>query len=271
MARQMRTPEARAVLGLVGEWGPDDVKRNYRRLVSVAHPDVGGDAESFRRVQAAYELLEGTSARDVGGADNGFAWSAAGGLSDFRVASGAMTYLAVEPDLLDHLAEVCSAWEGRVAQVRKAAVRQLGWLVIGVVPFGAVISTAKAQTYRSTGRQFLAALAALRSPVTMESASGWNDLGRAYVAMLPLLDLDAAAASVDLADYSSFLHRLEEAVRTSDESGIARLMHDAYLAGRRHDLRNHTASPKPSGSPSTATPTQRFARSLGRKVGSKLR
>ena len=62
----MRRPEATAVLGLIGQWGPNDVKRQYRRLAAVAHPDVGGEAEAFRRVREAYALLEGTSSGDAG-------------------------------------------------------------------------------------------------------------------------------------------------------------------------------------------------------------
>ena len=37
---------------------PAAAKEAYRRAVRVAHPDSGGDAETFRKVQAAYELLE---------------------------------------------------------------------------------------------------------------------------------------------------------------------------------------------------------------------
>ena len=94
----MRRSEACAVLGLVGEWGPMEVKRQYRRLVAVAHPDVGGEVEAFRRVQAAYELLEGCSSADPGAGDDGLSWSVGGRDSDFRVATGAMTLVADDVD-----------------------------------------------------------------------------------------------------------------------------------------------------------------------------
>jgi curved DNA-binding protein CbpA len=33
------------------------VKAAHRRLVKLHHPDMGGDAEAFRRINAAYQLL----------------------------------------------------------------------------------------------------------------------------------------------------------------------------------------------------------------------
>lgn len=49
--------EALAILELA--WGASTaaVKAAHRRLVKVHHPDMGGDAESFRRINAAYQLL----------------------------------------------------------------------------------------------------------------------------------------------------------------------------------------------------------------------
>jgi len=49
--------EALAILELA--WGASQaaVKAAHRRLVKVHHPDMGGDAESFRRINAAYQLL----------------------------------------------------------------------------------------------------------------------------------------------------------------------------------------------------------------------
>jgi len=47
-----------AVLGLPSSTTPEEVKRAYRDLARQHHPDVsGGDAETFRRVQEAYEVL----------------------------------------------------------------------------------------------------------------------------------------------------------------------------------------------------------------------
>ncbi len=277
----MRKSEARAVLGLVGEWGPSDVKRHYRRLVAVAHPDVGGDAEAFRRVQAAYELLEGGSSADPGAGDDNVFWSVAGQDSDYRVATGAMTYLAVEPDLLDHLAEICNSWEGQIADLRKSAVRQMAWLAVGVLPIGAVISAAKAQKYRSTGGRFLAALRTVKQGDGMRSASAWDELGRTYVAMLGLLDLDAAAASVDLTRYTDFVRRLERAIVAEDNTAIDVLMREARQFGQIHDLRNFADTPTSTTKPPTTKPpttkppsksaTQRLAYAVGRRVGSRRR
>jgi DnaJ-class molecular chaperone len=46
------------VLELSGTPTWDEIKKQYRKLVMKYHPDRGGDADSFKRVQAAYELLE---------------------------------------------------------------------------------------------------------------------------------------------------------------------------------------------------------------------
>ncbi len=267
----MRRSEACSVLGLVGEWGPSDVKRQYRRLVAVAHPDVGGEVEAFRRVQAAYELLEGGSSTDSGAGDDGLSWSVGGQGTDLRVATGAMTYLAVEPDLLDHLADICHAWEGRITDLRKSAVRQMAWLALGVVPIGAVISAAKAQRYRSTGRRFLAALRAVKEGGEMHSASAWDELGRTYVAMLGLLDLDAAAASVDLARYTLFVQQLEKSLAAGDTHAVDVLMREARHFGQIHDVRNFVDTSASSVTPTTPpkSATQRFAYAVGRRVGSR--
>jgi DnaJ-class molecular chaperone len=49
--------EAYRQLGLT--WGAprEAIKQAHRRLVKQHHPDVGGDAAVFRRVNAAYQLL----------------------------------------------------------------------------------------------------------------------------------------------------------------------------------------------------------------------
>ena len=259
----MRRPEATAVLGLIGQWGPNDVKRQYRRLATVAHPDVGGEAEAFRRVREAYELLEGTSSGDAGTEYDASSWDVGRHGVDYRMATGAMTYLAVEPDLLDHLADICSSWEGRISDLRRSAVRQLGWLVVGVVPIGAVISAAKAQRYASTGRRFLVALHTVKHGDGLCSASAWDELGRTYVSLLGLLDLDSAGASVDLGKYSSFLSRLEAAMAAGDGSTVGTLMTEAARFGTTHDIRNFVRA---NTAPKSAT--QRFAYSMGRRVGS---
>jgi DnaJ-class molecular chaperone len=45
------------VLGLTRDASADDVKKAYRKLAREHHPDKGGDAEKFKKVQEAYEVL----------------------------------------------------------------------------------------------------------------------------------------------------------------------------------------------------------------------
>jgi len=46
-----------AVLGIPREAQDADVKKAYRKLAREHHPDKGGDAEKFKKVQEAYEVL----------------------------------------------------------------------------------------------------------------------------------------------------------------------------------------------------------------------
>lgn len=45
------------VLGLAPDAAPEDIKRAYRRKAREHHPDAGGDAERFKEVTQAYEVL----------------------------------------------------------------------------------------------------------------------------------------------------------------------------------------------------------------------
>jgi curved DNA-binding protein CbpA len=45
------------LLGLEVGASPQAIKRAYWRLAKTHHPDLGGDAEAFRRIDAAYRLL----------------------------------------------------------------------------------------------------------------------------------------------------------------------------------------------------------------------
>lgn len=45
------------VLGVAREATPAQIRGAYRKLAKKAHPDVGGDAEAFARLNACYELL----------------------------------------------------------------------------------------------------------------------------------------------------------------------------------------------------------------------
>lgn len=53
------------ILGLDRSCSPEDVKRAYRRKARVMHPDKGGDAEKFKELSAAYEVLSDDQKRAV--------------------------------------------------------------------------------------------------------------------------------------------------------------------------------------------------------------
>ena len=44
-------------LGVAKNATPDEIKKAYRRLAAIHHPDKGGDTAMFQKVQAAYETL----------------------------------------------------------------------------------------------------------------------------------------------------------------------------------------------------------------------
>lgn len=48
-------PEFMVTLGLAPPYTVEDVKQAYLMKVKTAHPDVGGDAETFRKIQEAFE------------------------------------------------------------------------------------------------------------------------------------------------------------------------------------------------------------------------
>ena len=52
-----RHQEALRLLGLEPGASPQTIKRAFRRLAKAHHPDLGGDAEAFHRLDAAYRLL----------------------------------------------------------------------------------------------------------------------------------------------------------------------------------------------------------------------
>lgn len=53
----MQRDEARRLLGVAPGTPVAEIERAFRRRASIAHPDRGGDAESFRRLVAARSLL----------------------------------------------------------------------------------------------------------------------------------------------------------------------------------------------------------------------
>lgn len=55
----MQIYEAMQILGLSPSSSLQDAKRNYRVLCRKCHPDVGGDVESFNKVNKAWDLVKG--------------------------------------------------------------------------------------------------------------------------------------------------------------------------------------------------------------------
>lgn len=52
-----REAEARAVLGVAHDAGPDEIRAAHRRLITSIHPDRGGSPELTRQVNAARDML----------------------------------------------------------------------------------------------------------------------------------------------------------------------------------------------------------------------
>ncbi|MCI0478971.1 DnaJ domain-containing protein, partial [Candidatus Uhrbacteria bacterium] len=46
-----------SILGVPKDASPDDVKKAFRRLAHEHHPDKGGDAQKFKDVNEAYQVL----------------------------------------------------------------------------------------------------------------------------------------------------------------------------------------------------------------------
>src|SRR5688572_21361700 len=63
MPERPSDPTAYEVLGLPRTAPAAEVRLAYRRLARRAHPDVGGTAEQFHRVQLAWEQIGSDSAR----------------------------------------------------------------------------------------------------------------------------------------------------------------------------------------------------------------
>jgi curved DNA-binding protein CbpA len=58
-----------AMLGIAPDGSRDDIRAAHCRLVKQIHPDVGGNAATFREVRTAYETLNNPKARGAYDAD----------------------------------------------------------------------------------------------------------------------------------------------------------------------------------------------------------
>ena len=45
------------ILGVQSNSNPDDIKKAYRKLSLKHHPDRGGDASEFKKINEAYQIL----------------------------------------------------------------------------------------------------------------------------------------------------------------------------------------------------------------------
>ena len=54
---EIRPSEARALLGLGEQAGPQEIRDAHRRLIARVHPDAGGSAELATRVNTARDIL----------------------------------------------------------------------------------------------------------------------------------------------------------------------------------------------------------------------
>lgn len=53
------------VLGVKKDVTTDDIKKRFKLLARNHHPDRGGDAEKFKEIRAAYEILTDPEKREV--------------------------------------------------------------------------------------------------------------------------------------------------------------------------------------------------------------
>jgi curved DNA-binding protein len=53
------------ILGVNRSASPEEIKKAYRKKVKQHHPDTGGDAEQFKRINEAYEILSNSDKRSA--------------------------------------------------------------------------------------------------------------------------------------------------------------------------------------------------------------
>lgn len=63
--KQSGSRELYEVLGVDQEATQEQIKKAFRKLVVKHHPDKGGDAEKFKELNAAYEVLSDPEKREI--------------------------------------------------------------------------------------------------------------------------------------------------------------------------------------------------------------
>lgn len=88
------------ILGVKRDATADEIKKAYRKLARKHHPDTGGDEETFKEINNAYEVLSDPEKREqydtmgrygaTGGPGSGFAGSPYGGTWTYTTTGGSM-------------------------------------------------------------------------------------------------------------------------------------------------------------------------------------
>jgi hypothetical protein len=60
LTHHIAAPEAHRILGLTGEESRQEKQHKYRQLAQQHHPDKGGDAENFDKIQQAWRSIRGS-------------------------------------------------------------------------------------------------------------------------------------------------------------------------------------------------------------------
>lgn len=111
-------PGPHEVLGVAVDASEAEIRRAYREALLRTHPDKGGDAEQFRRVQEAYEAL-GAGAEGHAAEDDGFLGAVAKACKEMWRRK-LVRDLSVHLDLEVTLAEVYSGTTKKLQYVARA-------------------------------------------------------------------------------------------------------------------------------------------------------
>ena len=194
----MTREEAAALLGLAPRATPDEVRRAWRMWARAAHPDAGGDADHFARLEAARRTLlqPAPSAPPPFAApeDDGRAWPAPAPRAEWTT----VLRRPRRPRLLAGLA-VVTVLLGGVPALAPAPVAVLAVPVAVAAAAWAVVAAQAVLTERADPGHRMTTLLALWAPVAAGQVAVSVVAGGSLVPVLPLLALPlvAAVASVN--------------------------------------------------------------------------